>query len=597
MREQTEDHLPSTTLRLLATSDVHMHLTGWDPRTDQTATDRGFNRVATLIRAARKDAPGAVVLLDNGDSIQGTPHAETAQNAPETAPHPWAEILHALDYDAAGLGNHDFDFGLGALHRFCAGSRVPILSASPTQALDHVQTHVILNRDVACSDGVTRPLRIGVTSVLPPQTLTWNHVHLEGVMAFHDGITAARGAVDTLRAAGVDLVLMLCHSGISDSDAPSGENFARALAQQVHGIDAMILGHTHEVFPGHAKAHVNGVDPDAGTICDVPAAMPGYAGAFLAQIDLTIGHDGSAWRVTGHKTALRQASDAAPDPEVQRIAAPHIAKTRTRMHKVVGQATDRFHTYFSILQSGTVGGLMATAMIDTIRPAARDTAWATLPILAAVAPAAAGGRAGPDNYVEVTEQDIRTQHLAQMCPYENTIWAHCMTGAELRAYVETSLAYFAPSASGLAPLASRDVPAFNFDVVHGIHTTVDPFAPLGARVVAMTHDAQPIRDTDRFLVAMTSYRGAGGGGFPGLSGKTPLKTETPVFTALQRHLRANTLDPRDWSSVWSFATSQPRDVIVETSPRAIAYLEDIAAFAPEPLGLTDAGFMQLRVTL
>ena len=98
-------------LRILATSDVHMHITGWDALHNDIAADRGMDLLVRRIDMARRDAPGACLLLDNGDSLQGTPVGTTCARWPEEAAHPWPTVLNALDYDAVGLGNHDFDFG------------------------------------------------------------------------------------------------------------------------------------------------------------------------------------------------------------------------------------------------------------------------------------------------------------------------------------------------------------------------------------------------------------------------------------------------------------------------------------------------------
>ena len=595
MREYPEHDPTRIVLRLLATSDVHMHLTGWDGRADDAATLRGFNRVASVIRAARADAPGPVLLLDNGDSLQGTPLGEVA--AGMAGQHPWAAQLDALDYDVVGLGNHDFDFGLETLAAFCEATRAQVVSASPDRPLPDVAPYVIIDRPVSAPSGEAHLLRVGVTSVLPPETLTWNHAHLVGKVAFHGGVEATTRAVAALRDQGADVVVVLCHSGISNTSVQDDENFGCALARTVAGVDAMILGHTHERFPDTGYDHVDGVDADQGTLFGVPAAMPGYAAALLAQIDLVLEHGPDGWRVNGHSVRLHDLDDVQPDPDATRLAAPCIAATRARMQTVVGRTGHSFHSYFAMLQSGTAEAVVADAMRHSVESAVKDTDMATLPVLAAIAPAAAGGRAGPRNFVTAPKGDIQARHLAMLCPYQNTVWAQRMTGESIRAYLERSAEFFAPCATGLGPLIAPTAPAFNFDTVHGLHVTFDPFAPAGARVVDLTHDGVPVAPDDLFLVAMTSYRGAGGGDFPGLDEPAALQLDAPVVDALRSYLASRPLGSTQAPSVWSFARGTARQVIVETSPRAANHLEDIAHFRPEPVGLTDAGFMSMRVTL
>ena len=592
MREHPEDRPASLTLRVLATTDIHMHLTGWDARTNATSPDHGFARLASVIRDARATAPGPVVLLDNGDSLQGTPHGKTARDMSER--HPWAALLDAMGYDAMGLGNHDFDYGLEALAAFCAATDVPILSASAVPAPRHVAPHVILERVVA---GTAQPLRIGVTSVLPPQTLIWNHAHLTGRLTFRDGVEAAADAVATLRAGGADVIVVLCHSGLSDTAEPGDENFARALAAHVPGVDTMILGHTHERFPDAAHDHLDGVDASNGTVSGVPAAMPGFAGALLAQIDLHLSHQDGAWCVAGHDVRLRDLAQAEPDPEATRLSAPCIAATRARMQAHVGQTAHEFHNYFGMLQTGTADAILARSMGDCIAAVVAGTELAHLPLLVATSPYTMGGRAGPEHFVSVAKGPLRARHIAMISPYENTVWAQRMTGADLRAYLETSAQFFGPGPDADTPLVAPAAPAFNFDMLHGLHARFDPFAPVGARLVSLSREGTPVEDDTPFLVAMTSYRGAGGGGFPGTGGAAAVQTDVSVVDALRTHLAAHQIGAQRAPSVWSFATSTKTPVTIETNPRAEAHLDEIAHHAPQPLGLTDAGFLKVRVTL
>ena len=585
-------------LRILATSDVHMHLPSWDPLHQRHVAGRGFDVLARKLQSARKAAAGACILLDNGDAVQGTPVGAHCATLPSETPHPWPEILNVLRYDAVGLGNHDFDFGLPFLERIVQQTHAPTLCASVSSGqIEGVEPSTLLTRTLTCSDGETRPVRIGVTSVLPPQTLLWNHAQLTGHLTFRDGVDAAADAVATLRADGADVVVVLCHSGLSDTSAPGAENFARALAAQVPGVDAMILGHTHERFPDAALGHLDGVDASGGTISGVPAAMPGFAGALLAQIDLHLAHRDGTWRVTGHDVRLRDLAQAEPDPEATRLSAPCIAGTRARMQAVVGHTAQGFHNYFGMLHTGTADAVLARAMHDSVAAAVTGTALARLPLLVATSPYTMGGRAGPEHFVSVAKGPLLERHIAMISPFENTVWAQRMTGADLRAYLETSAQFFGPGPDADTPLVAPAAPAFNFDMLHGLHAQFDPFAPVGARVVSLSRDGTPVNDDAPFLVATTSYRGAGGSGFPGTGGAAAVQTEVSVADALRTYLTVHQIGAQRAPSVWSFATDTKTPVTIETNPRAEAHLDEIAHHAPQPLGLTDAGFLKVRVTL
>ncbi len=569
-----------------------------------------MDNLAPLIATARQEAAGTCLLFDNGDALQGTPMGDVCAQMPGSEPHPWAHVLNALDFDAVGLGNHDFDFGLAFLEQIVTQIDAPVLCASIGAGdVKGVRAGHVLKRDVACSDGETRALTIGVTSVLPPQTAIWNHRFLSGRVAFARGVAAARRSVQTLRADGADLVVMLCHSGLASP--ADGENFATAIAAQVSGIDAMIMGHTHREFPATQHDGGDEVCPDAGTVSDVPAVMPGYAAEMLGVIDLALSYADDAWQVTGHSVALRRnRADQMPDAAITQIAAPAVLQTRAALGEVIAQTDTGFHSYFDMLQSGPSTQLIADAMTETITDHVAGTELAALPVIASVAPMALGGRAGPTNFVEVAKGPLTTGHLSTLCPYRNAIWAAVLTGSDLWAWAERSAVYFSPSRTGLSNLVNPTVPCFNFDLLHGPMTLIDPFAlpkytPLGiptqanaGRVTALTLNGVPIAEDARFLVAMTSYRGAGGGAYPGLTRDTTLvRTDVELKSALRDQLSRRGAIPVQQHPVWHFNGAHDTPTIIETSPNAAQHLDDIAVFDPIPIGLSDAGFLRIKVLI
>ncbi|WP_299147034.1 5'-nucleotidase C-terminal domain-containing protein [uncultured Tateyamaria sp.] len=601
---------PKAHLRLLATSDVHMHVVGWDALRDTPVSGRGMDNLAPLIAIARQEAAGTCLLLDNGDALQGTPMGDMCAKMPASEPHPWAHVLNALAFDAVGLGNHDFDFGLAFLEQVVAQIDAPVLCASIGAGdVKGVRASQILTRDVECSDDETRQLAIGVTSVLPPQTAIWNHRYLSGRVAFARGVAAARRAVQALKTDGADLVVMLCHSGLA---TPSDdENFATAIAAQVSGIDAMIMGHTHREFPAIIHNGGDKASPDAGTVCDVPSVMPGYAAEMLGVIDLALSYGDDTWQVMGHSVALRRNhATQMPDAAITRIATPAVRHTRAALGEVITQTDTGFHSYFEMLQSGPSTRLIADAMIETITDHVAGTELAALPVIASVAPMALGGRAGPTNFVEVAEGPLTYGHLSTLCPYPNAIWAAVLTGSDLWAWAERSAVYFSPTRTGLSNLVNPMAPCFNFDILHGPTTQIDPFAmprysPQGipthanaGRITALTLNGATIAEDAQFLVGMTSYRGAGGGAYPGLTGDTTLvRTDIELKSALRDQLSTQGIGPVRQSSVWEFSGAHDTPTVIETSPNAAQHLDDIAAFDPVPIGLSDEGFLRIKVLI
>ncbi len=585
-----------------------MHLTGWDMLRDVPDPARGMDRLATLIRAARASARGAFLLIDNGDALQGTPLGDVCMTAPDT--NPWPEILNDLGYDAVGLGNHDFDFGLSVLDRVMARINCPVLCANVAPgSVPRAAPTAIIDRTVPCSDAQSRSLRIGLTSVLPPQTAVWTERCLNGAVAFHGGVQGARAAVADLRKAGADVVIVLCHSGLSDGLDPTGENFGAAIAQGVDGIDAMILGHTHLRFPGADHAGFDGVDVQAGTVHGVPSVMPRHAGQEIGLIDLDLSHGPEGWTVGPARVRCAAAREhVLPDPAVLRMTDAAMTATRAHLDTPIATVRDHLRTWFSMLRPSRAEALVARALSSTIARVVAGTELARLPLLASVAPPAMGGRTGVHNYVDIAPGTLRERHVAMLCPYPNTVWAAVLTGAEIWDWIDRSLVYFNGDTRADSPLVRSDIPSFNFDAVHGVEAEIDAFAlsPFDvnghrvrrdtSRVRRLTHDGRDIRAEDRFVLAMTSFRCAGGGNFPGLGSETPtLRTGVELRDAVRREAART---PSASNAVpWRFAHAGRHRRIIHTAPAAEAFLGDIAGFEPQALGVDQTGFLKVAVTV
>lgn len=282
-------------LRLLATTDLHGHLAGYDYFEDRPCIETGLARLASLIGTARAEAVNTL-LLDNGDFLQGSPLVDYWARERGLSPgevHPMIAAMNALCYDAVTVGNHEFNFGLDFTLRALDGAAFPVVSAnavqregaSPAEDETLFAPWVILERDLADAAGQARRLRIGVIGFLPPQTVLWDRALLSGLMSTRGIAEAARAHVPALRAAGADIVVALAHTGIAPEIAPDTpeheiEDAALPLAE-VEGIDVIVCGHTHALFPAPGLPPAPGLDPMRGTLCGKPAVLPGRWGSHL----------------------------------------------------------------------------------------------------------------------------------------------------------------------------------------------------------------------------------------------------------------------------------------------------------------------------
>jgi 2',3'-cyclic-nucleotide 2'-phosphodiesterase / 3'-nucleotidase len=301
-------------LRLLATSDLHVHIMPYDYYTD-TSTDRlGLARTASLIAAARAEAENCL-LLDNGDFLQGSPLGDyivKSQYQRHGQVHPMIAAMNYLRYDAGTLGNHEFNYGLDFLTTSLAGADFPIVAANVLRAINDETAatlnppYVILERTVVDANGATLPIKIGVIGFTPPQIMIWDRRHLAGHLTTLDIVDAANLYVPQMKRDGADLIIALSHSGIGSPDAvPNMENASTALAR-IDGIDAVIAGHSHLVFPSDDFALTPDIDPLLGTLCGKPAVMPGLYGSHLGVIDLYVSHEAGVLKVHHHNLPYRR---------------------------------------------------------------------------------------------------------------------------------------------------------------------------------------------------------------------------------------------------------------------------------------------------
>ncbi|TMM52892.1 5'-nucleotidase C-terminal domain-containing protein [Sulfitobacter sabulilitoris] len=592
-------------LRLLATTDIHMALLGHDYVTDRALATGGLARLAPLIATARAEAHdegAACVLFDNGDLLQGTPLGDHLSATPTDPPNPVSACLNHLGYDAIGLGNHDFDHGLPYLAQMMQHLRMPAISTNlACRDLPRLQAGVIVTRDMARTTAPgAPPLRIGVLSVLPPQTTQWNRHHIGEKAATRPPIEALATAVPALRADGADLVMVLAHLGIGGpASGPGSENAAEAIAA-LDGVDAVIAGHTHRRFPGPDHLGVAGADPSNGTLNGTPAAMPGAFGRDLAVIDLDLVHEGGRWRARAHKTQLRPSPrDGPQDADLVGVLTPAHSATRQALAAPIGSLKATMHSYFARARPGPITALIAQAKMAVLRDAVAGGPDADLPVLASADAALSGGHAGPDHFIHLRGGAVAQRDIAGLCPYPNYVWAVRATGAQVINWLEHAARFFAHLRAGDPdqPLTDPTVPGFRFDTLYGLDYTIDPTRPHD-RISGVSYQGRPVRPGQTFLVATTQFRAAGGGGYHVFDDDAlMIRGQTTLRDALVAYLRTPDCAAVRGAPPWRFKPGLGVQAVLHTHPDAITHLADIADLAPTPLGKTEDGFLRLRLSL
>lgn len=596
-----------------------MQMTAFDYVKDRATQGGSLAKLATLIKAARREAEennATCLLFDNGDTFQGTPVADLLARQEIHGPHPIIAAMNALEYDAGGLGNHDFDYGVAHLNTLLRSHEMPVVCTNLlSPELDQVKQHLLLERPVTDQYGNTDTLRIGVLSSLPDKTALWNRHHLRNRAAFTPPLPALRSAAADLRAKGADLIVVLAHMGFAFFDeGPDAQNLVSEVAR-IEDLDIVIAGHTHLRFPGPDHAGLTGVDIVTGRVHGTPVVQPGPSGCDLGVIDLSLRRTNSktVCNVSCAEISLRPASGTtAEDAEIVALAHKLHDETRAHLGQQVRQIPKDMHSFFALCRPGPVSALLAASKHRAISKAIAGTDHADLPLLSVASAPWTGGFDGPDNFLFLTQGKVERRHISGMNPYANHVWAVKTTGAQLTDWLERSALIF----NTLAPdspdqmLINPHIPGFRYDSIYGLSYKIDPSKPprfdASGRVApgqsGRVHDIRwnnaPLQDDQEFLVATTDHRASGGGYykiFP--HEEIVVHGQTQLQQAVMDYLSDPDCDAMRTVQPWSFTNGIDRSAILLTAPEAEEYLDDISDLKPEACGLSADGFLKVRITL
>ena len=609
-------------VRLLATSDLHMHLSAHDYHADTPCVRKGLCLTATLIRQARDEVAGSV-LLDNGDFLQGSPLGDYVARE-QVRPHPMIAAMTHLGYDAVNLGNHEFSLGIGALTAALTEARFPVLSANTEARADSalgplIRPWVVVQRDLTDQHGRMHRLRLGIIGVLPPETAIWDRQAIAGEAQMHPMAASVARQVAPLRDAGADVIVVLAHCGIGPARDGTGPADGASQIAAIEGVDAVIMGHVHMVFPGPGVSDLPEVDSHAATLHGKPAVMPGLFGSHLGVIDLDLRQEGEGWRVGGHRVEARPISGrddrggatalVQPDAALTALVRPTHKATRLWARGPVGHTPTAIHSFFAMLTDCRSVQIVNQAQTAYVTRRLAEGPLAGLPVLSASAPFKAGGLGGPENYTYIPAGDVLLRHAADLYIHPNTIMALRVTGAELRRWLEYSARGYRQILPGVADqiLLAPDLPCFVYDTISGLTYEIDltqpPFAQGGQRIRNLCWKGQPVDPEQSFILATNSYRGTGNGGYaPPRTGQVVLDEQTPNRDILIAHLGAALAHGEGTGLAaqapgWAFTATPETSVIFETSPMAAAHLDEVPHLALTPLDRTPEGFLRLRLTL
>src|SRR5215207_7739658 len=408
-------------ITILGTTDLHGNINPIDYYTNK-ADNRGLAKVATLIRRVRKEQPN-VVLIDSGDTIQGSPLASFHSRKNNAPPDPMMLVMSALNYDAMAVGNHEYNFGLKVLEKARSEANFPWLSAN-TYDKAKQQTHYkpYIVKEVA---GV----RIGIIGFTTPGVPNWDNPPNYAGLEFHNPVDEARKWVPVVREQEkADVVVIAMHMGLGEDlragDVSPGqvphENEAISIAKEVPGVDVIFMGHTHRDVP---SLYINGV----------LLTQANHWGRHLARADLYLQKAGTGWRMYAKSARTIPADDRVePDPEVVKLAEPYDIETQGWLSKVIGESAEEL--------TAREARFRDSAILDLIQKVQMDAGKADVSMVANF-----------NAEARIAKGPVSVRDIAGLYVYENTLVVLEVTGRQLKDALEHSARYFKTYVPGKAP--------------------------------------------------------------------------------------------------------------------------------------------------
>jgi 2',3'-cyclic-nucleotide 2'-phosphodiesterase/3'-nucleotidase len=482
-------------IALLATTDLHGNTLPYDYFTARPAT-RGLAKIATLIRAARAENPNTL-LIDCGDTIQGTPLEAVYQHAvewPVPSRHdPMMLAMNAIGYDVMVVGNHEFNFGLKNMAMARSDARFPWISAnihgSPGDSLRAFAPGQAFDPYFLKTIGGVKVAVVGVTTPLIPD---WDaEEHYRGYQ-FEDGVEAVRRVVAELREREhPDVVIVAAHAGLdrnpnkeSSATGDSRENMVYQIATDVKGIDAIVFGHTHDQV---ASLRIG----------DVLLMQPKNWGTSLGRMDFVLENSQGGWKIVSKTSRLIPVTaETAADPKVVEIAKPYHEQAEAYLSNRVAESPVSLNARLARVED--------TAIIDAVQQVQLYYSKADVSFASSFN-ARASMPKGP----------VTVRQIAALYVYENQLYTIEGTGKMVREALENAARYFKSCTGDCSqgPLINSEVFGYNYDMAEGVDYDIDLTQPPGNRIRNLRWHGQPLADAQPLRIAMNNYRAGGTAGY------------------------------------------------------------------------------------
>jgi len=569
--------------KVLATSDLHANLMNYDYYKGLETNDSGLVKAATVIKEEKKKANKSdktevdnVLLVDNGDTIQGSPLGSlyaTKQPVKPGEKYPVYEALESLGYDMTTIGNHEVNYGMNFIKQIVnANSSMGMVCANirDSKTKDLVfDPYKILTETVVDSNGQERELKIGITGVVPTQILNWDKVILNGEITVDEMDEAVKTYTKEMKQKGADIVVVLAHTGYGEetTNVTGAENAGYAISM-IDGVDVVVGGHVHR------SANYN-VKKSNGDITQYvqPLNYGKEVGVVDLKIEVNEDENGVTYSIKDEETKINNIStkNVANDVATENLVKNYHEATQAYVNEKSGEITKDINSFFSLVSDDSSLQIVSDAQRAYVNKLIKNnepslSKYKDLPLLSATAPFKAGSSA--DNYIDVKAGGVTIRDISNLYTFDNNTFAVIkLKGADIKEYLEFCANMFNtidPNSTEEQDLINRDFPTFNFDTIDGLEYEIDVTQPAkynkqgevinpdSSRISNLTYNGKAIDANQEFLIATNNYR-AGGNGFPWQGRQEIVYTTTEASRdVLKEYIEeSKTLDP-SVDMTWKF---------------------------------------------
>ena len=507
----------TVTLKFIETTDVHGMFFPTNYTTGK-AVGGSMARVSSYVKSQRTTYGNNLILLDNGDILQGQPTNYYWNFIDTQDENIAASVVNYMGYDAQTFGNHDIETGHNCYDKWNREVKCPILAANMINAETgnpYTNPYKIIVRE---------GIKIAILGMTTPAVPNWLSESLWSGIRFEEMVSCTRKWVKTIKEKeNPDLIIGLFHSGLKGgiTNDEYDENATLAVALRVHGLDAIFYGHDHLSNFGFIRQYEEKTDDypfyfitkDGGPSSAVSLSKtdsvlivnPGSNAYNVGEATITLTMQNNkvvSKKITGQLVSMKSMPI---DEEYMNYFADDIRRLQEYTTKKIG-------TFESSMNMGDAF-FGSSAFIDFIHNIQMKTTGADISFTGPLA-----------INTTINAGTVTTADMFNLYKFENTLYVIQMTGAEIKNYLEMSYGQWTNQMKS----SDDHILLFddqnnernhgfknfygNFDSACGIDYTVDVTKPEGQKVnILKMSNGLPFDTTKMYKVAINSYRGNGGG--------------------------------------------------------------------------------------